>query len=209
MLEEDGPEELQARKLTAEIGTSTQAIYTLFGGMPGLFEAMVADGFVRWGRYIAEVPETDDPVADHFSKGWAFCDWALAHPQLYRLMMGLTGRGLRMPGRPELSMSDTMSGFPEGRAALHVLMRSVDRIRESGRIQPVDSVVLAGQFLTMTHGYVLLEIGGAFSDGDLGLQIVGSLAINLMVGLGDSREAAERSLLTAVAARAAGVQRTV
>jgi hypothetical protein len=108
-----------------------------------------------------------------------------------------------------MTMAGTMSGFPEGRAALQVLMRSVDRIRESGRIQPVDSLVLAGQFLTMTHGYVLLEIAGAFGDDDLGLQVVGSLAINLMIGLGDSREAAERSLLAAVSARAAGDQRPV
>ena len=36
---------LRARAVTAEIGASTQALYTLFGGMPGLFEAIVADGF--------------------------------------------------------------------------------------------------------------------------------------------------------------------
>ena len=77
MLEESGPEALQARKLTAEVGTSTQAVYTLFGGMPGLFEAIVADGFARFARHVAAVPETDDPVADFFTKGWAYCDWAL------------------------------------------------------------------------------------------------------------------------------------
>lgn len=202
MLEEDGPDALQARKLTAEVGTSTQAIYTLFGGMPGLLEAMVADGFVRWGRYVAATPETDDPVADHFAKGWALCDWALAFPHLYRLMMGLTGGDLRMHPGLEMTMAGTMAGFPEGRAAREVLMRSVDRIRASGRIQPVDSVVLAGQFLTMTHGYVLLEVAGAFGPGDLGLQVLGSLVINLMVGLGDSRDDAERSVLAAASARA-------
>ncbi len=202
MLEEDGPEALQARKLTAELGTSTQAIYTLFGGMPGLFEAIVADGYVRWGRYVAATPETDDPVADHFSKGWALCDWALAFPQLYRLMMGLTGGSLRMHAGLEMTMAGTMAGFPEGQAAREVLMRSVDRIIASGRIRPVDSVVLAGQFLTMTHGYVLLEIAGGYGRENLGLEVLGSLAVNLLIGLGDSREAVERSLLAAASARA-------
>src|ERR1700750_2775903 len=82
MLEDAGPEALQARRLTAEVGTSTQAVYTLFGGMPGLFEALVAEGFARFAAHITAVPETDDPVADFFARGWAFCGWALEHPQL-------------------------------------------------------------------------------------------------------------------------------
>src|SRR5437763_14527964 len=82
MLEERGPAALSARSLTAAVGTSTQAVYTLFGGMPGLFEALVAEGFGRMARHITAAPETDDPVADFFAQGWAYVDWALAHPQL-------------------------------------------------------------------------------------------------------------------------------
>jgi len=98
LLEESGPEVLQARRLTSEIGTSTQAVYTLFGGMPGLFEALVADGFERFARFVDAVPETDDPVADFFTKGGAYCQWAFEHPQLYRLMFGLTAGRLRGDG---------------------------------------------------------------------------------------------------------------
>jgi hypothetical protein len=47
---------------------------------------------------------------------------------------------------------------------------------------------------------VLLEIAGTFGHQGYGLQIIASLASNLMVGLGDSREAVERSLLAATAA---------
>ena len=68
------------------------------------------------------------------------------------------------------------------------------------RVRPVDPVVAAGQFLSATHGYVLLEIAGTFGHQGHGLQILASLARNLMVGLGDSPEAVERSLLTAAAA---------
>src|SRR3954454_17691746 len=84
-LEESGPEGLQARKLTAEIGASTQAVYTLFGGMPALFEAIVTEGFVRFAAHVSAVPATDDAVTDFFRQGAAYVDWALAHPQLYRL----------------------------------------------------------------------------------------------------------------------------
>lgn len=203
-LEDNGPEALQARTVTAEIGTSTQAVYTLFGGMPGLFEAIGVEGFVRFGRHVAAVPETDDAVADHFSKGWAYCDWALSHPQIYRFMFGLTGGGLRLHAGLEMTLTGTLANFPEGQAAVEVLVRSVDRMKASARIRPVDSVVAAGQFLSMTHGYVLLEIAGVFGHEGHGLQVFGELAVNLMVGLGDSREAVERSLLATVAAREGG-----
>src|SRR3954464_11826957 len=93
LLEDEGSEALQARRLTAEVGTSTQAVYTLFGGMPGLFEALVAEGFRRLPDPVRAAPETDDAVADFFTKGAAFCAWAFAHPQWYRLMFGLTGGG--------------------------------------------------------------------------------------------------------------------
>jgi len=201
MLEESGPEALQARKLTAEIGTSTQAVYTLFGGMPGLFEAIVADGYARFARHVAAEPESDDPVADFFTKGWAYCEWALSHPQLYRLMFGLTGGRLRLHPGMEVWATGTVANFPEGQAAVDVMVGSLERVKQAGRIRPIDPVLAAGQFLSATHGYVLLEIAGAFGREGEGGQVIAPLAINLMVGLGDSREAAERSLRAAIAMR--------
>jgi AcrR family transcriptional regulator len=200
-LEEAGPEGLQARGLTAEIGASTQAIYTLFGGMPGLLEAIVAEGFIRFARHVEAVVETDDPVADHFSRGWAYCDWALAHPQLYRLMFGLTGGGLRVLDGVEMTMAGTLTNFPEGQSAVDVLVRSINRVIESGRVRPVDSIEAAAQFLSATHGYVLLEIAGAFGHAGERPQVLGQLAVNLMIGLGDDPDAVERSLLATIAAR--------
>lgn len=194
VLEDSGPEALRARTLTAQVGASTQALYTHFGGMPGLFETLVADGFARFARHVAEVPESADPVADFFAKGWAFSEWALAHPRLYRLMFGLTGDELRQHAGLEMSVTGTVTNSPEAQGAVDVLVRSMERVVESGRIDPVDPVVAAGQFLSATHGYLLLEIAGVFGPGGDGLAIARPLAINLMVGLGDSRAAAAASL---------------
>src|SRR4051794_957015 len=110
-LEAAGPEALQARTLTAEVGASTQAVYTLFGGMPGLFTAVVADGFVRFADHVSAVPKTDDAVADFFAQGAAFCEWALEHPQLYRLMFGLTGGSLRPHAGLEMTVAGTLANF--------------------------------------------------------------------------------------------------
>jgi AcrR family transcriptional regulator len=194
MLEESGPETLRARELTAEVGTSTQALYTLFGGMPGLFEALVADGFRRFAEYVAAVPETDDPVADFFSKGRTYMEWALTHPQLYRLMFGITGDGLRRHAGLAMTGDGAMSNSPEAQSAMDVMVHSMDRVVASGRVRPVDPVLASGQFLSATHGYVLLGIAGIFPPSGEGLEVARAFGVNLMVGLGDSPEAAQRSM---------------
>lgn len=201
-VEESGPETLRARTLTAAVGSSTQALYTHFGGMPGLLQALVADSFARFANYVARVPESEDPVADFYAKGRAYGAWALAHPRLYQLMFGLSGDELRRHAGLEISVSGPVANSPEAQSAVNVLVRSMTRVEQSGRIDPVDPVVAAGQFLSATHGYVLLEIAGVFGpDGD-GLNIMRPLAINLMVGLGDSRAAATDSLRTVEASAA-------
>src|SRR5919107_944049 len=130
-LEASGPEALRARSLTAAVGASTQALYTLFGGMPGLLDALVADGFARLARHVEAVPETDDPVADFFAQGGAYCDWALTNPQCYRLMFGLT-KGLHVRRGLEMTASGALANFPEGHAAADVMVRSLVRVVEGG-----------------------------------------------------------------------------
>ena len=199
-LERGGPEAVQARALGARIGASAQAVYTLFGGMPGVFDALVIEGLTRLAEHVAAVPETEDPVADHFSKGWAYYDWALGHPQLYRAMFGLTGADLRLRARLEIS-ANGMGDFPEGRAALQVMVDSMERIVDSGRIHPVDPLLAARQLFSATHGHVLLQIAGAVGNPDESMLVLATLALNLMVGLGDTREAAQNSLRATLAAR--------
>jgi AcrR family transcriptional regulator len=200
-LEESGPEVLRARALTEEIGASTQALYTLFGGMPGLFEAIVADGFTRFAAHVEAVPETDDPVADFFAKGWAFGEWALTHPQLYRLMFGVTGGGLRRHAGLEMSVTGAVNSSPEAGSAMNVMVRSMQRVAASGRIRTVDPLLASGQFLSSTHGYVLLTIAGVFTPVGEGLEVAREVGVNLMVGLGDDPDAARRSMAAVAAAR--------
>lgn len=200
MLEESGPEALQARRLTAEAGTSTQAVYTLFGGMPGLFREVVREGFARFDRSVAEVPESDDPVTDCFAQGLAYRDWALRHPQLYRLMLGLSATGNRVHGEWDMTVAGTPFSIREGQEAFGRLVRSLERARQAHRIAPDDTVAAAGQIWSATHGYVLLEIAGYFGREGHGLtRVLGPLAVNLMVGLGGSREAVERSAMPVLA----------
>lgn len=208
MLEESGPHALQARKLAAEVGTSTMAVYTHFGGMPQLFEAIVRDGFVRFGRCLGEVPRTDDPMSDFLEQGLAYRDYALHNSQLYRLMFGLTGTGRLSGTAPDMTETGTPARLGEDPTAFDHLVRALDRLQESGRISPVDSIAAAGQVWSLIHGYVLLEIAGYFGQEDHGLErVLGPLTINVLVGLGADRAAVERSALAVLAVRGSGSPR--
>ena len=194
-LNSGGPESIQARTLTASVGTSTQAVYTLFGGMPGLFEAVVAEGFSRMSAHITAVPETDDPVADFVARGQAYCIWAFANPKLYGLMFGLAAVPTRLRAELDIRVGGPFANFPEGQAAVEVLVGSLRRVTESGRIRAVDPVTVARQFLSATHGFVLLQIAGAFGEQD-GPAVIIELTKNLLLGLGDEPDAIERSFAT-------------
>lgn len=198
VLERDGPAAIQARTLAREIGASTMAVYTHFGGMPTLIDAMLREGLARFAEHTRGVPHTQDPVADLIAGGLAYGEFAMQNPQLYRWLFGLTD----LVGVHKSSADATTPwDLAEGVDALSVLVAAVERVIDAGRIRPQESTPTATQILSATHGFVLLTMS-RFIDFQ-GLQdVMGPLAINLMVGLGDTRRRAERSLRAAIEARA-------
>ena len=88
LLERDGVAALSVRNLAAELGTSTMAVYTHFGGMTGVIDAIASEVFGRFAQALTEVPQTDDSVADFLSMGIAYYGLAMANPQRDQLMFG-------------------------------------------------------------------------------------------------------------------------
>jgi AcrR family transcriptional regulator len=198
-LERDGPEALKARSLTAEIGVSTMAVYTHFGGMPGLVDAIVREGLARFAAHVrARPPLRDDPMADLISGGLAYSEFALANPQLYRLIFGLSAGAPLRAAAPEFDAGVSWR-LPEGEATFSILLESVDRVIEAGEIRRQDPRTAAIQILSATHGYLLLTIGG-FAEEERRRAVL-PMAVDLMVGLGADRERTERSLARAIETR--------
>jgi AcrR family transcriptional regulator len=197
LLETDGPAAIQARTVAAQIGASTMAVYTHFGGMPKLIEAVMREGFARFAEHTRAVPHTDDPTADLIAGGLAYGDFAMSNPQLYRLLFGLTDLrgGQKRPVDVALQWKSA-----QGADALSVLVSAVERAIDAGRIRAQDPTAAASQILSATHGFVLLAMTGLIDA--RGLQdVMAPLAVNLLVGFGDTRERAERSLAAALSAR--------
>ncbi|OBB17185.1 hypothetical protein A5761_10290 [Mycolicibacterium setense] len=189
VLEESGPEALNARMLAKRIGASTMAVYTHFDGMPGLYEAIVRESYVRFGAYLRRRPDSDDPVADLLASGLAYREYALTYPQRYRLMFGITSPSITLPIGRDLTVDGNPAALSEINSVYAQIPAFVRRCMDAGAIDEGDPVAVAAQIWTMMHGYVLAEIIGVFgTDGGGVARVLAPHITNLLVGLGGDRE---------------------
>lgn len=188
LLDAEGPEALQTRRITAEAGSSTMAVYTHFGGMRELVRELAAEGFRRLDAALTAVPRTDSPVEDLKQLGLAYRAHALAGPHLYRLMFGVTA-----PAGQQVSIQDAKE-LDSGKAAFEHLTEGARRLIDAGIFRAGEAEPVAGQLWSAVHGYVLLELAGHFTDPEEGIAtVLLPLMVNLGVGL-----ATEESTITAL-----------
>lgn len=194
VLEESGPEALNARMLAKRIGASTMAVYTHFDGMPGLYEALVRESYVRFGDHLSRRDDTDDPVADLLASGLAYREYALTYPQRYRMMFGMISPSIALPLGRDVTVDGNPADLSEINSVFAHIPAFVRRCMEAGAIDEGDPVAVAAQIWTMMHGYVLGEIMGVFgADGAGVTRVLAPHIINLLVGLGGDRERIHRS----------------
>jgi AcrR family transcriptional regulator len=186
LLADSGPEALQARKLAAEVGASTMAVYTHFGGMAALLDAVAREGFRRLSANLAAVTPTEDPVADIVAMSLAYRHTAREHPELFAVTFSRSkGRSLA-----EIVAADDPN---EGSAAFGYLLRATERAVEAGRFHG-EPFPAAAQLWSGVHGYVTLETSGHFGQRQEDVEdILVPLGVTLAIGLGDTVAAARRS----------------
>ncbi|MEO3760045.1 TetR/AcrR family transcriptional regulator [Mycobacterium sp. B14F4] len=199
VLERDGLPALSARKLAAETGSSTMAVYTHFGGMTGLIDAIASEAFARFTAALTETPVTDDPVADFFVMGARYREFALANPQRYQMMFGTSAQSLNRH-HADLTVTGRSTDRAEFAVSFEALLSVVRRMIEARRIRDDGVAVMAGRMWSITHGTVLLEMAGFFGYENHGLtQILGPLTVDALVGMGDDRDKTLQSLTAALA----------
>jgi AcrR family transcriptional regulator len=88
LLSADGVTGLSLRTLASDVGTSTTAVYALFGGKPGLVKSVVDDAVRRLRRTLEEVPAQGDPAEQIVALGMAYRADAVDDPHLYDAMFG-------------------------------------------------------------------------------------------------------------------------
>lgn len=161
VLAEQGPHGLSLRRVAAEAGGSTQLVYTLFGGKPGLVDALYAEGFRRLAAASQEVLATAAGPGDPeriVACGRAYRAFARAEPAFFSVMFGravpgfVPSRATRHRGR------DTTFG---------VLVQTVQECLDAGTLRAASARDLARVCWATVHGLTSLEQSGLLGGDDL------------------------------------------
>jgi AcrR family transcriptional regulator len=153
----EGADGMTTRRLAAMAGTTTQAIYTEFGGKEGIARAMYREGFARLEARMRAVPETDDPLFDLFIQGQVYRAAALDSPHFYDVMFG----------RPIPQFEPDADDLAVSRIAHDLLSAVVARVIARGALKPGVLADDVAQWLwVVAHGAVSLELSGAIQLDD-------------------------------------------
>lgn len=192
LLAEQGPSAIKARTVASASGLSTMVVYGHFGGIPELMRAVADHGFRELGAAFAQVPVTDDPIADLFAMALTCRRVAHENPHLYDLMFGLSTRATYRPlSDADLRFSGHSPAFRDAHA--HITA-ACQRLVDSGRAERQEPEVIAAQLWSLVHGYITLELAEHFGEfEDPVVQVMLPMGVNFSVGLGDERERAEAS----------------
>ncbi len=145
-----GPSGLSLRAIAAEQGTSTNAIYAMFGGKPELVGEVIAAASTSFTQSQWAALNSGDTVGDLHRLGHAYRDWALCNPTLFSAIFGSRPL-LGDAALPAPCVSDT----PE---SMEPLLTVVTNLIASGDLQAGEPLTIATSIWAAIHGLVQLEI---------------------------------------------------
>lgn len=142
----EGIEALNLRALAGAEGTSTTAVYALFGGKAHLLSALHGGAFRSFGEAQRRAVTGDDALVDLSSLGASYHAWAIANPWLYIVMFSGALTGVE-------PVAD------EATEAIAPLLATVTRLVDEGQFLG-DPLTIALSIWGMAHGIVSLELSG-------------------------------------------------
>lgn len=158
LLSEEGPAGLTLRRVAAGAGGSTQLVYTLFGGKPGLAAALHGEGFARLAAAmdagLAAAPPAGDPER-LVALGRAYCDFAVAEPAFFGAMFSASVAG-HVPDPPTRSRSRA--------STLGRVVSTAQECLDAGTLAPADAEVVAQCCWAAAHGAAGLRVAGLLED---------------------------------------------
>jgi AcrR family transcriptional regulator len=143
-----GFDAVTVRAVAQEAGTSTRAVYALFGSKEGLEQALHKAMFTRLRDLERGRRRRDDPRADLVELAMAYRRWAVERPERYVLAMH---RFVGQRARPR-----SEEGVAVSREALDELVQAVERCRDAGLLvgDPEDVVM---HLRAIVHGLAEFE----------------------------------------------------
>lgn len=150
LLADGGASALSVRRVAEAAGTTSRAIYSVFGGRDGLVGGLLREAFVALAADLDALPVIEDPLDDLVAAGVkGFRGWARRRPNLFRLAFS--------EDTPARSTPDQA-----GVAAFSRLRLRVRRCIDSGLMAEGLELDVALSFHALCEGLALFESRGRF-----------------------------------------------
>ncbi len=149
----DGLEALSVRRVARQVGTTTRAVYSLFGSKDGMVIALGVRAFDLLWAAIDSSPTTADPAADLVEAGvGVFRRFALEHPALFRLAV--------QQAAVAADLAERFCGAAEH--AMGGLGCRITRLAEADRLGAREMPQAACEFHALCEGLAALELRCSF-----------------------------------------------
>jgi AcrR family transcriptional regulator len=158
LIEERGVDALSVRVLADEVGTTTRAIYSLFGSKDGVLVGIAMQAFTYLTEGLEGWPETRDAAADLVDLGAVmYRTFVREHPAVFRLAFHRIAPGLPLGAE-----------FFEARAACWAILEGkVQRVADGGALGSRTVTEAAVEFNALCEGLANAELrGGTMAPGD-------------------------------------------
>ncbi|MBC9228811.1 TetR/AcrR family transcriptional regulator [bacterium SPL81] len=186
MLAEDGVKALSTRKIATATGTSTMSVYTHFGSIQNLVSEMIKFGFAQLDIALNTTVLNKDSVTYLTGLTHAYIQFSRENPHLYAVMFGCVHLG-------ELRTQESHI-LKENLYTLERIVQAVEESIELKRFINNSAFLIANQWWTIVHGFVLLETAKYLLPPNDEVKVLKPLLLNFYVGLGDQKEQALNSL---------------
>jgi AcrR family transcriptional regulator len=151
LLAAGGVQALSLRQLAEAAGSTTRAVYSVFGGKEGLLRALFRQAFLALADDLDALPLSDDPAADLVAAGVpGFRGWARSHPDLFRLVFEASA--------PPVEAPDPDAGVQ----AFARLLARIRRCVEAGLLPAGREIEIGLSFHALCEGLGSLEARGRF-----------------------------------------------
>lgn len=142
MIGEHGLAGLTLRRLAIASGTSTSAVYSLFGSKEDLIAALIQQAFESFTTAQRTALGRGSAEADLTALGRSYRNWAKANPLLFQVMFA----------------APTPAGV-DASAAIQPLHQTVAELVRTGHVHAEQQAVVMGLW-ALVHGFVTLELAG-------------------------------------------------
>jgi AcrR family transcriptional regulator len=155
LVQNGGPDAVSIRAVASTVGTTTRAVYSLYGSKQGLMDALAVHAFDLLRDGVSQLPTTQAPVDDLVKAGLIFRRFAVEHPSLFRIAFGSTSDS---PIRARPAVRNAAS------VALDALKTKIARLADAHLIDSdrIDEVTL--HFDAVCEGLAAIELRGTFAS---------------------------------------------